>query len=254
MTSSKSTKFSPAELAALDTWTALQQFGQPRSEAVDVKQATQLLTVEQIEAMQSQAYDEAFEHGRQQGYEKGHAEGLEAGQQAGYEAGLKQGYDENLQLLQAQAGELERLLHSLSKPFEEVDATVENELVALALAVAQHIIRREIKQDPSQIVAVIREAIQLLPVADQKITLSLHPDDAELVRAALKLDDAMPAWRLIENPLLTRGGCLVETDVSRIDATLEHRIAAVVATVWGGERQHDQPHPPAEHLPEDGEA
>ena len=85
----------------------------------------------------------------------------------------------------------------------------------------------------------IREAIKVLPLASQKITLALHPEDAELVRSALKLDDSLPAWRLVENPLISRGGCKVETETSSIDATLENRIAAVVANVWGDERRKD---------------
>lgn len=239
MSSSKGGKFSPAELEALATWKDLENFGAPRSENVEVEQATQILTVEEIEAMQKQAYDEAFEQGRQQGFEQGQQQGFAEGQQQGFEAGHQKGYEESQHLLEKQVSELTALLESLAEPFKKLDAEVENELIKLVIAIASQIIRREIKLDPTQIVGVIREAVNVLPLASQKITLNLHPDDADLVRSVLNLDENPPPWRLQENPLITRGGCTVETDVSTVDATLEKRLAAVIATLLGGDRQQD---------------
>lgn len=239
MSSSKSNKFSEAELQALDTWTGLKDFNTPRSETIEPGEATRTLTVEQIEAMQKQAYDEAFQHGREEGFEQGKAEGFEEGKKQGFETGSKLGYEENLHLLHKQTAELARLMEALSEPFQKLDEAVEAELVKLAIGIAGQIIRREIKHDPGQIIAVIREAIKVLPLASRKITLNLHPEDAELVRSTLKLDDSLPPWRLVENPLISRGGCSVETEVSSIDATVENRLAAVIATVLGGERQQD---------------
>ncbi len=239
MSSSKASKFSEAELQALDTWTTLENFGTPRSEPVDPGEATHTLTVEQIEAMQKQAYDEAFQQGRQEGFEQGKAEGFAEGKKQGFEEGSKQGYEENLHLLNKQTADFARLMESLSEPFKKLDDEVENELVKLAIGIAAQIIRREIKYNPGEIIAVIRDAIKVLPLASQKITLNLHPQDAELVRSTLKLDDSMQSWLLVENPLISRGGCTVETEVSSIDATVENRLAAVVATVLGGERKQD---------------
>lgn len=240
MSSSKHLRFSAEELDSLNTWTELTQFGSPRSENVDPSRVTQTLTVEEIETMQRQAFDEAFEQGRQQGYEDGLKQGREQGQREGYDAGHRQGYQEGQHLLQKQASELNRLLECLNEPIKQLDEAIESELVQLALAVANQIIRREIKQHPDEIVAVVREAMNVLPVASQNITLSLHPDDAELVRSILNLDEVPPSWRLVENPLLTRGGCTVETESSTVDASLEKRLAAVIANVMGGERQQDE--------------
>lgn len=237
--SNKGSKFSAAELDALDTWKDLEVFGAARSENVEIEQATQVLTVDEIETMQKQAYDEAFELGRQQGFDQGMKQGFEQGQQQGFEAGQKKGYTESQHLLQKQVAELNLLLDALAEPFKNLDAEVEAELVKLVIAIASQIIRREIKLDPGQIVGVIREAISVLPLATQNVTLNLHPEDADLVRSVLKLDENPPPWRLQDNPLITRGGCTLETDVSRVDATLEYRLAAVIATVLGGERQRD---------------
>ena len=241
MSSSKGQRFSEAELEALNTWTDLENFGEPRSETVEETEAeaTQILTVEQIEAMQKQAYDEAFEQGRQQGYEQGLKQGFDKGHEQGIETGRKEGYEESQHLLQKQVAELNTLLEALAEPFKQLDAEVENELIKLVITIAKHIIRREIKLVPAQIVGVIREAVSVLPLSTQKITLNLHPDDAELVRSVLKLDENPPPWRLQDNPLITRGGCTVETEVSTVDATIEKRLSEVIAKMLGDDRQQD---------------
>lgn len=239
MSSSKLSKFSPSELESLNPWTDLENFGAARSEVVDITQATQVLTVEEIEAMQKQAFDEAFEQGRQQGFEQGKQQGFEEGQLQGFEAGSKKGYQESQHLLQQQVSQLNLLLEALTTPLKSLDEEVENELIKLVIAIAGQIIRREIKLDPGQIVAVIREAVHVLPLASQKITLNLHPEDADLVRSVLNLDENPPPWRLQDNPLVTRGGCIVETEVSTVDATLEKRLSTVIATLLGGDRQQD---------------
>ncbi len=232
MHSSKTPGFSPAELAALSVWRMPDVSDKP--EPVNLTEVENsapppmsVLTVDQIEAMQKQAYDEAFAQGKKDGHSEG------------FKEGSKQGYEENVQVLQDKATEFVSLMESLSQPFKVLDTEVEKELVKLAMAIATQIIRREIKMDPGQIVAAVREAINILPLSSQKISLFLHPEDAGLVRSALPLDEISPAWRIVEDPLITRGGCKVDTEISHIDATVENRLAAVIANLFGGEREQD---------------
>lgn len=237
MSSSKISGFSDDELEALSLWDMPDVSGKTDSrKSQEERPSSPLLTVNEIEAMQRQAYDEAYAKGQQEGYEKGFAQGHEEGANKGYEEGLKKGYDENVQLLRTQAAELANILETLSKPLEALDDEVEKELVDLAIAIARQLIRREIKLDPGQVVATVREALNIIPLASQKVTLSLHPDDAELVRSVFVLDEISPAWIINEDPLITRGGCKVDTDISHVDATVEKRLAAVIAQVLGDER------------------
>lgn len=239
MSSSKYGGFSREELAALGPW-HLPQISEsagleeePEFDDDDSKDAsTPVLTVDEIEAVQKQAYDEAFAQGQRDGYKFG----LEEGRQQGAE----QACAEHGKLLRHKTAVFAELMEALSEPFKTLDEEVERELVKLAIAVATQIIRREIKMDPGQVIAAVREAIRILPLSSQKISLYLHPDDAGLVRSTLSLDEMSPAWTIVEDPLITRGGCRVDTEVSYIDATVENRLAAVVATLLGGEREHDK--------------
>lgn len=240
MNLSKSSVISSDEVTSFSAWNlpdisdkANLSFDRGKSEPVDVQEINSpVLTVDEIEAMQKQAYDEAFAQGRQEGFQNGFDQG--------FLDGSKKGYDENAELCQKKANEFVNLIDSLTEPFKKLDDEVERELVKLAITIATQIIRRELKMDPGQIVAAVRETINVLPLSSQKINLYLHPEDAELVRSVLSLDEMSPAWGVIEDPLITRGGCKVDTDVSHIDATVENRLAAVIATIMGGERGQDR--------------
>lgn len=169
-----------------------------------------------------------------------HAEGYEKGYNDGMQAAAKKINEQQVDL-QGKMNVLEKLIVSLHEPFEELDRDVEQELVTLSIAIAKQIIRREIKLDPGQIMAVIREALDVLPVSSRNIRISLHPDDAALVEELSSVSNESRQWQTVEDPTLMRGGCTVSTDTSRIDASVESRLAALFSQILGGEREQDQP-------------
>ena len=220
-----------------------------RYELPDVKsqQQTQdeqagLVTAAQLEALQKQAYDEGFQQGKDEGYQQG----LELGKQEGHAQGLAEGQEEVQQIIKR----FEQIIKFLSEPVEEVNQEVEEELLLLAMATAKQIIRREINADPGQIIAVIKEGIAALPSGATKIKVYLHPADAEIARENLKLsaeahsengtEDDEPLWMVIDEPVLTRGGCRIESESSLIDATIETRVAEIAAQIMGSERVNRQ--------------
>ncbi|MFA5982717.1 MAG: flagellar assembly protein FliH [Methylococcaceae bacterium] len=217
-------EFSEEDLAQVKRWQAPNVGNKTKSESLETDELPSVLTVQDIEAMQKQAYDEAFAQGHKEGFSQGYVLGHET---------------KELEL-QQQAIQFTQLMETFTEPFKTLDEEVEKELITLAITIANQIIRREIKMDPGQVVAAVREALNVLPLSSQKISLYLHPEDAELVRSALSLDEMQPAWNLVDDPLITRGGCKLDTEFSRVDATVENRLAAVVATLFGGERGQDK--------------
>jgi flagellar assembly protein FliH len=176
-------------------------------------------TVGELEEVERRAYEEAFA--------KGHAAGL---------AAAKAEQQQLLTQAKSQVMRLEQLLAALSRPLQDVDAEVESELVNLALTVARQLARRELRIDPSQVIAIIRETVSLLPLAARDVRVHLHPEDAAIVRERLAATTSERAWSIVEDPVLTRGGCRVSTDTAQIDARLETRINTVIATILGEER------------------
>ena len=103
----------------------------------------------------------------------------------------------------------------------------------------KQLFRREIRIDPTHVIGVVREAIQLLPIASRNVQVNLHPDDAALVRESLSPAEGEPAWTIVEDPLISHGGCRVTTENSQVDATAEARLQAVINNILGDERVHD---------------
>jgi flagellar assembly protein FliH len=183
------------------------------------------LTAAQLEALHAQAYQEGF------------AEGRRAGEEAGYRQGRASGEAEAAVLV----GRLQAILDLLAAPLEDLDREVEESLVALATSIARHLLRRELRADPGQVIAVVREAVSVLPVAARNVRLHLNPADAALVRERMRVGEGEESrWQIVEDPVITRGGCRVSTDVSVVDASVEQRFAAVVARVLGEEREGER--------------
>ena len=183
--------------------------------AIDGSDGKGYLTAGRLQELQQQAYDEAFQ--------KGHAEGVAAGEQ----------------LIQQRAARYDELLRALAKPFDRLDESVEKQLVELAIAMVKQLFRREIKINPTHVIGVVREAVQLLPVSSRNVQVHLHPDDASLVRDSLSPAEGEPAWSIVEDPLITLGGCRITTESSQIDATAEARLQSVINNILGDERAGD---------------
>jgi flagellar assembly protein FliH len=169
-------------------------------------------TVSGLVDLQDEAYKEAFAQGLAEGRDAGRAE------------------------VRAQVEKLSGMFYDLAKPFEELDAEVERELLNLAMALARQIVRRELKTDPTQIIGIIRDAIAALPVAARDVRVHLHPEDATVMRENLAPTESERAWAIVEDPVMARGGCQITTTTSRIDARLETRLNTILSELMGTER------------------
>jgi flagellar assembly protein FliH len=166
---------------------------------------------------------EAWEHG----FKDGHVEGVRKG-----EAELAKRINE----VNVKIAALDAIIGTLARPLEELDAQVESELTRLALTVAKHLVRRELRIDPAQVIGIIRHTVSLLPLASRNIKIHLHPDDAQVVREKLAQPLGDQQWQLSEDPLMARGGCRVTTDNSSIDGRFETAVAAALSGLLGDDR------------------
>ncbi|MFW2372972.1 MAG: FliH/SctL family protein [Gammaproteobacteria bacterium] len=156
-------------------------------------------TVEDIEALQKQAYEE------------GRLQGIEDGKKAG------------LAEMQAKAKQLVGIMHMLEKPLQQLDKDVENQLTELTLCLTRMLLKKQCSIDADHIQGVIHEALDFLPIQSRHIQVRLNPADKALLSEA-DIDLQAQDWSCIEDPEVTQGGCLVESDQSHIDASVETRI------------------------------
>ncbi len=179
-----------------------------------------VVTARELESIHKQAYAEGFESGTAEGYVDGQR---------------RAAVD-----IQIRCEALDAISLQLVAPLASLDEEMVTSVAELALLIARHLVRRELKTAPGEVIGVVRETMRLLPIASRGTTLHLNPDDAELVRSALAIDTDGISWRVEADPLISRGGCIVETETSRIDATVESRIAAIASKMFGGEREGDR--------------
>ncbi|HEV2702479.1 MAG TPA: FliH/SctL family protein [Steroidobacteraceae bacterium] len=157
----------------------------------------------------------------------------------GYQAGLTAGHAElksQTDALAARVARMDEILNRLCRPLTELEGEVEEQLVLLALAVGKQLARRELKADPGQITALIRDAVGRLPAAAREVRVHLHPEDAAAVAERLASAGQERAWSVVEDPTLARGGVLVRSENSQIDARLESRVNAMISSMLGEER------------------
>lgn len=154
----------------------------------------------------------------------------------GFLQGQREGEANGTARLTRQVEQMDLLLTDLARPFAALDEQVSSELLALAVALARQLVRRELRQDPLLVMGVVREALAALPVAARDIRVQLHPEDAAVVRTSLAPTAEERVWVIQEDPMMMRGGCQVVSATSRIDARLEQRLGALLAELLGDER------------------
>ncbi len=159
-----------------------------------------------------------IEHIYQQAREDGWLKGKEDGTQAGFKEGQKKAL--------AEAQRFTHLIGKLDKSLSDLDATVADELLALAVELAREVIRQEISARPDILLEVVREALALLP--HQHAAIYLHPDDASLLRSYMGDQLTHAGHRIHEDSKLARGDCMLEAGNSEVDATLAMRWRRVI--------------------------
>ena len=192
--------------------------GSPSAKSREEQEAERKrVTAAQIEALQDKAYKEGFELGKR--------EGLQAGRQE----------------IDRRCADLEKIFTQLAEPLARLDEQVGHELVDLALTTARQIVRRQLHIEPGEVIAAVREALGALPMAARHVRIFLHPEDAAMVKENLALGESHDRrWEIVDDPIMTRGGCRVMTEVSQIDSSIEHRLNAVISAVLGSERDGDE--------------
>ncbi|GEK10309.1 flagellar assembly protein FliH [Pseudoalteromonas sp. McH1-7] len=218
-------------------------FGTPLEELYSKKQVHEepepqepefpTLTLEELEQIRQDAYDEGIKQGHEQGYiegfEKGVSEGKEAGYKEGVEIGKEKGIEEAQPIIEERMKALSSLLDEMQSPLTRVDDECEKQLVYLVNLLAEQVIFKELKTSPELILNALKKAMDALPVKEQTVRIHLHPEDLELVQSMYGAEHIESQhWQLIPEPTLDRGGCEVKTPQSSIDMTLKNRISEVL--------------------------
>lgn len=175
------------------------------------------------------------------------AEQLHAARQGGYHDGYRDGLaalESFKQSFASQAtAQVGALMQSYAAQLDALQQDMARALAASAVALARQVVRSELVQQPALVAAVAEEALGALMLSARHVTVRVHPDDEPLVaQGAGELLDARGA-RLVADAAVTRGGCLVESDIGIVDASIESRWRRAAAAL-GSEEPFEAGTPP----------
>jgi flagellar assembly protein FliH len=171
----------------------------------------------------------------------------EAAREAGYAAGFDQGYQEGSERgrreaeqetqaradreLKAAVAALESIARELVDPLGSAADDIEPELLLLVTTLAQRVIMAELDTRAELVQGVLHQALAQLPSRHAQVRVRVHPEDLAVVEAYA--EDHQENIRWLADNELTRGGCLVESGPSRIDASVETRLMQAIDASWG---------------------
>jgi len=164
---------------------------------------------------------------RSGGYQDGYRDGLTALE------GFKQSYASQVT---AQVG---AVTQAYNTQLDALHQTMARALAVTATQLARQMVRSELSTRPGLVVAVAQEAIDTLLLSARHITVRVNPDDHALVAQGAAEVLAARGARLLSDATVTRGGCVVESDIGAIDASIENRWRRTAAVLgcdqgWDG--------------------
>lgn len=190
-------------------------------------------TLAELERIRHEAYQEAYN----EGFATGEKEGFHSGQLKGQQKAQQ----EAEQALAQKLAHLDQLMQQLFEPIAAQDQAIEKALLRLLVDLAKEVIRRELILDSSQITLMVREALKLLPVGSDQVRIHINPQDFAQIKALRERHEEQ--WRILEDEQLLPGGCRIETEYSRLDASIETRLSQAIEQLWEQWKQQSL-HPP----------
>lgn len=189
----------------------------------------QPITLEELESIRQEAWNEGFATGEREGF---HSTQIKVRQEA--EVALK-----------ARLDSLEQVMLQLFDPLAEQDMQIEKSVVHLVEHIARQVIQRELQTDSQRIVHVLRDCLKLLPMGASNLRIFVNPQDFGSIKALRERHEE--TWKIFEDDDLLPGGCRIETEHSRIDASIETRISQAITRMY--DQMHEQvAHPAAPDL------
>jgi len=158
-------------------------------------------------------------------------ERFEAGRQLGIGEGRKAEHDLWATRVQAESERHRQQLAELVRRFDSSCSQylheVEKEVVALALAIAARILRRESQMDPLLLTGAVRVALGQLSKTTQVRLRVPQVDSALWTEAIAHLPNLAVRPEIVADTELHSGDCLVETDLGGTDLGLRSQLAEI---------------------------
>lgn len=154
---------------------------------------------------------------------------VEKAYQQGLEEGRREGEIAEGMRLRTALGALQTLLADLSAAEARWTEDVEENLCALAVAVARQLIARELSSGPEVVVDLVRRALAEFPL-DQPVRIRVNPLDLAAMSSAATAGTPITGSREASwhaDPMVEPGGCVVEGRDRIIDGRVDQALERV---------------------------
>jgi flagellar assembly protein FliH len=180
-------------------------------------------------------------------------ESRQAGYQDGYRDGLAalESYKQtqSAQMAAFMSDQVGALVSDLHQRLELLEAQLSGRIAGVSLELARQVVRSEIATRPELVVSVAEEALGTIMASARDVVLRLNPDDLALAHGTLEEQLKARGARVMGDPHVGQGGCVVESDIAVVDASVEARWARVAAAMGLQMDWHQLPHQPSHTSP-----
>jgi flagellar assembly protein FliH len=144
----------------------------------------------------------------------------------------KEAYEEGVVLGRSEAfdkcsDQMHSIIMAIADTRQQFDESTISEIAELIITCSKQLLHYEIQTNPDVIVSIVKEGIELLPTSSREISIHLHPDHSKIINELISRDNIRNV-KIIPDALIAHGGCLIVSDDSRIDATMESRLTSVI--------------------------
>ncbi|MDX1764635.1 MAG: FliH/SctL family protein, partial [bacterium] len=126
------------------------------------------------------------------------------------------------------------ILDEMRQVRQEILRQSEQNLVALAMKLAEKIVCREVSTEEGIVLDVAREVLSAVSGID-RIEIVLHPQDHEFLETSrdnlMERVEGINAVELKQDAEVGRGGCIINTALGRLDSRIEKRMERLFRSV-----------------------
>ncbi len=157
----------------------------------------------------------------------------EQAKKEGFDKGHEEGYKSGLAEAKPIIETFNALIEELTTVRKEFYVQAEREMIDLVLSVAHTVMGLEVERNPALVQNVILKAVEQIRVRE-KISIRINQEDMAQAEKTLpeisKIVGDTEKVSFRSDPYITRGGCMVETNIGMIDARLESQLEAIRKT------------------------
>ncbi|MCP3941216.1 MAG: flagellar biosynthesis/type III secretory pathway protein [Desulfobacteraceae bacterium] len=185
-----------------------------------------------------QGYDEGFQKGESEGFKKGELEGGVKGEADGFDKGYQEGrkkaegeiQKETVQILDPLKDALDTADHLLDTLVEKYEV----QILSLVSKISQKAVMASVKVDDEIVRNTILDALKSL-VAPEEIILNVSAEDYEYIEMVkdefFEAVESLKHVAVKSDPLITKGGCKIETATASISTDPDSKLDAIYDAV-----------------------